>query len=50
MVQWIGIRLPMQGTWVQSLVQEDSMCLCRAGPVGPEQDRVWVDTAHGFLT
>ena len=25
-VQWIGIRLPMQGTRVQSLVQEDTTC------------------------
>ena len=24
MVQWIGIHLPVQGTQVQSLVQEDS--------------------------
>ena len=23
-VQWIGIQLPMQGTQVQSLIQEDS--------------------------
>ena len=22
-VQWLRIHLPMQGTWVQSLVQED---------------------------
>ena len=28
MVQWLGIPLPMQGTWVQSLAQEDSTC-CR---------------------
>ena len=28
MVQWLRIHLPVQGTWVQSLVQEDSMC-CR---------------------
>ena len=27
-VQWIKICLPMQGTWVQSLVQEDSTCPC----------------------
>ena len=26
MVQWSRIRLPMQGTWVQSLVWEDSTC------------------------
>ena len=25
-VQWLGICLSMQGTQVQSLVQEDSMC------------------------
>ena len=28
-VQWLRIRLPMQGTRVQSLVQEDSTC-CQA--------------------
>ena len=27
--QWLRIRLPMQGTEVQSLVQEDPTC-CRA--------------------
>ena len=26
-VQWIGICLPMQGTWVRSLVWENSTCL-----------------------
>ena len=26
MVQWIRIRLPIQGTWVRSLVREDSTC------------------------
>ena len=25
-VQWLRIRLPMQGTWVQSLVREDPTC------------------------
>ena len=25
-VQWLRICLPMQGVWVQSLVQEDSSC------------------------
>ena len=25
-VQWIRIPLPMQGTWVQSLVWEDPIC------------------------
>ena len=28
-VQWLRIRLPMQGTWVQSLAQKDPTC-CRA--------------------
>ena len=27
--QWLGIRLPMQGTQVQALVREDPTC-CRA--------------------
>ena len=26
MVQWIRIRLPMQGIWVHSLIQEDPTC------------------------
>ena len=26
MVKWLRICLPLQGTWVQSLVQEDSSC------------------------
>ena len=25
-VHWLRICLQMQGTWVQSLIQEDSMC------------------------
>ena len=25
-VKWLRIRLPMQGTWVQSLVWEDPTC------------------------
>ena len=25
-VQWLGICLPVQGTWVQALVREDSTC------------------------
>ena len=24
--QWLGIRLPMQGTWVRALVREDPTC------------------------
>ena len=31
--QWIGIRPPMQGTQVQSLVHEDSTCLRATKPV-----------------
>ena len=33
-VQWLRIRLPMQGTWVQSLVWEDPTCLGATYPVG----------------
>ena len=32
-VQWLRIPLPMQGTWVQPLVQEDSMCHGATKPV-----------------
>ena len=32
-VQWLRIRLPMQGTRVQSLVQEDPMCQGTAEPM-----------------
>ena len=32
MAQWLRICLPMQGTWVQSLVQEDSTCLRATKP------------------
>ena len=31
--QWLRIRLPMQGTWVQSLVQEDPTCCGATKPV-----------------
>ena len=31
--QWLGIRLPMQGTWVRSLVQEDPTCHGATKPV-----------------
>jgi len=33
MVQWLRICLPMQGTWVQSLLQEDSTCLRATKPM-----------------
>ena len=32
-VQWLRIHLPMQETWVQSLVQGDSTCLQEAKPM-----------------
>ena len=32
-VQWIGIRLAMQGTQVRSLAQEDSICYSATKPV-----------------
>ena len=31
--QWLRIRLPMQGTWVQALVQEDPTCHGATKPV-----------------
>ena len=31
--QWLRVRLPMQGTWVQALVQEDPTCRGATGPV-----------------
>ena len=34
MVQWIRICLLMQGTWVQSLVREDSTCFRATKPMG----------------
>ena len=33
MVQQLRIRLPMQGVWVQSLVQENSTCYGATGPM-----------------
>ena len=32
-VQWLRVCLPMQGTWVQSWVREDSTCLRITKPV-----------------
>ena len=32
-VQWIRVQLPMQGTWVRSLVLEDPACHGAAKPV-----------------
>ena len=34
-VQRLRIYLPMQGTWVQSLVQEDPICQAAMKPVEP---------------
>ena len=31
--QWLGIHLPIQGTWVRPLVWEDPTCRGVAGPV-----------------
>ena len=31
--QWLRIRLPMQGTWVRALVQEDPTCCGATRPV-----------------
>ena len=31
--QWLRIRLPMQGTWVRALAQEDSTCRGATKPV-----------------
>ena len=36
-VQWIRMCLPMQGTWVQSLAQEDSPCWRATKPVHPTE-------------
>ena len=33
MVQWLGIRLPMQGIWVQAPVWEDPTCCGATKPV-----------------
>ena len=33
MVQWLEIHLPMQKTWVQSLVWEDPTCCRGTKPV-----------------
>ena len=32
-VQWLRTHLPMQGTWVRSLVREDPMCHGATKPV-----------------
>ena len=32
-VQWLGIRLPVWGTWLQAVVREDPTCCGAAGPI-----------------
>ena len=32
-VQWLRVRLPMQGTWVRALVWEDPTCRGATGPM-----------------
>ena len=34
--QWLRIHLPMQGTWVQALVQEDPTCHRATKPCAPQ--------------
>ena len=41
MAQWLGIRLPVWGTWVRALVQEDPTC-CRAAR--PKHHNYWACT------
>ena len=41
MAQWLRIRLPMQGTWVQALVQEDPTC---HGATKPVHHNYWTCT------
>ena len=43
-VQWIRIHLPLQGTWVQSLVREDSACHRRLKPTH-HNDWAWAPKA-----
>ena len=31
--QWLGIRLPVQATWVQALVREDPTCRAATKPM-----------------
>ena len=53
-VQWLRIHLPMQGTWVWALVQEDAICHGATKPVchnywslhtlGPASHNYWAHT------
>ena len=48
-VQWIRIRLPVQGTWVRSLIWEDSTC---HGATKPECCNYWAHVLYSpqFIT
>ena len=39
-VQWETIPLPMQGTWIQSLTQEDPICPEATQPIAPAPEPV----------
>ena len=49
MVQWLRIHLLMQGTWVQSLVQEDSICQRAIKPMYHYWAPVLKPTSHGGM-
>ena len=38
-VQWLSNHLPMQGTWVQSLVRENPVC---CGAAKPMHHNYWI--------
>ena len=44
--QWIRICLPVQETWVQSPIQEDSTCRRSAKPVCHNYQSLYVTKAH----
>ena len=49
--QWLRIRLPMQGTWVRALVQEDPTC---HGATKPMRHNYWAcvlePVSHNYWT
>ena len=49
MAQWLGVRLPMQGTWVRALVREDPTC---RGATKPMRHNSWdcalEPTSHNY--
>ena len=45
-IQWMRICLPVQGTWVRSLVQEDSTCY---GAIKPVCHNYWAGTLEPAL-